>query len=337
MKSKLNKIIKWSAFPSLILLLVLCIYGAVTVSYFFKATYIISILKNYTPIILVSLGLSVVIIGGGIDLAIGTIASLVNVIVMLLTVEAGVNIWIAMAAGIVVGLICGLLNGAIIAYARLNPLISSFAFSWVTGGLALWMVPDPNIYDLASDMVSFYSKSILGIPVCVLLIIFAFLVWFAVMKTDEGLHIYALGNDMKRTFVTGISVEKTRIVSYMYSGFCASLAGIAMTGAMGVGSATLGDGYTIQGIAACVIGGVALTGGVGSAFGGISGGMFIGLLTSMVVSSKIGPYYQGLVTNLIILLSILAPSIINTVKNSKGKDSALSGKNAVGIPWLRRK
>ncbi len=334
MKDKLISLKKWPPLASVILVLILCVYGAITVSYFFKPTYLNSIIKNYTPIILVSLGLSVVIIGGGIDLAIGTIASLVNCIVMLLNVEMGLGIWPAMLIGILVGVLCGAINGAIIAFARLNPLISSFAFSWITGGLALWLVPDRNDHPLASEFVQWYGKTVVGIPTPVFIIAFAFIIWLLIYNTNEGPRVYALGKDMKRLYVTGVKVEKTRIVCYMFSGLCAALTGISMTGAMGVGAADIGDTYTIQGIAACVIGGVALTGGVGSAFGGISGGIFIGLLTSMVVSSSIGPYYQGLVTNAIILVSILAPSIIYTIKESRKNNKSIIS-TVKSVPWLR--
>lgn len=317
MKDRLDKVNKWSPLASLVLVIILCIYGAITIPYFFKASYLVGLLKNYTPMILVSVGMSVVIIGGGIDLAIGTIASLVNVIVMLCSVQYGMSIWLSMLIGIGVGLMCGIINGSIIAFARLNPLISSFAFSWITGGIALWMVPDANKYDLATDMVNFYKGSVIGIPVPVILIVISVVVWEIIMKMNAGVGVYALGNNMKNAYTTGISIEKARILSYAFSGFCAAMAGIAMTGAMGGGYASIGDGYTVKAIAACVIGGIALTGGKGSVIGGVTGGVFIGLLAALVISSPIDPLKQGFVTNLIILISILIPSMIAAYKNSQ--------------------
>lgn len=317
MRKNLNKVLKWSPLASLVLIFVMCCYGAVSVSYFFKASYLTGLLRNYTPMILISIGMSVVIIGGGIDLAIGTIASLVNVVVMLCSVQYGLSIWVSMAIGIILGIVCGAINGSIIAFARLNPLISSFAFSWITGGIALWIVPDANKYDLANEMVAFYKGNVLGVPIAAVLIVLAVIVWEIVMKTNAGINVYALGNNMKNAYATGINVNKARITSYIFSGFCAAMAGIAMTGAMGGGYASIGDGYTVKGIAACVIGGIALTGGKGSVVGGATGGIFIGLLTAMVVSSSIDPLKQGFITNLIILLSILIPSMISAYKGSQ--------------------
>ncbi len=311
---KLKTMIQWPPLASVLLLLALIIFGAFTISYLFRPAYLASIVQNYAPMILISIGLGAVIIGGGIDLAIGTIASLVNVIVMLLTVVCGMNPWAAILIGIAAGILCGLLNGSIIAFFRINPLISSFAFSWVTGGIALWLVPNPNQYPSAADFVAFYESAPLRIPVSVCLIMIAMAVWYLILKTEMGLQIYATGNNIRKTYVTGVNVIKVSVATYMFSGFCAALAGIAITGSMGGGFATVGGTLTIKGIAACVIGGIALTGGVGVVSGAVSGGLFLAMLTVIVVSTSIDPYYQGLLTNFITLLSILIPSIVGAYR-----------------------
>lgn len=310
---QIKKIASWSPFPSIVLFLVLCVYGAITVSYFFKETYIAGLCQNYAGLMILSLGMGAVVISGGIDLSIGATASLVNVSIMLMNTVVGLNMWLAMLLGIILGIICGILNGIIVSFFRINSLISTFAFSWIAEGIALWLVPNPNLFPSADDIVSLYHKTLIGIPFPIWLVIFCLIVWLFIMKTERGMQIYAVGGDIKRAYSTGINTNLAQITAFAFSGLCAGIAGICFTGAMGGGFATYGNDLTVRAIAACVVGGIALTGGKGSLFGAVSGGAFLGLLTASVIAANINPYYQGIVTNGIILVSILLPSIVMTV------------------------
>jgi len=262
------------------------------------------------PVILISLGLSTVIIGGGIDLSIGTIAALVNCVIIVLIKKFGWDPAPAILSGVVVGLFFGGLNGILISIFRLNALITTFATSWITGGLALWILPQPSAFTSAIDLSKIYQSSYLGIPTPFYMLILALAIWYFIMGSSVGPQIYAMGNDLKRAYITGVNVTKTRVVTYVFSGFTASLAGISIIGIMGGGFATVGGEYTLPGIAACVIGGISLTGGVGEAFGGVIGGFFLAFLTALVLAVNINPYFQELTKNAIILMSIIVPSVI---------------------------
>ncbi len=299
--------------PALLLVFLAMAMGGMFTDYFIKASYLNSIFKNYMPVIFSALGLSVVIIGGGIDLSIGTLASLVNCVIVYLYLGLRFNPYLAVAAGVAIGIGFGALNGVLISIFRLNSLITTFAMSWITGCIALWILPEPSKYSMAADFSRFYKGSLGFIPTPFVMLIIALIVWYCIMSSSTGPQIYAMGSDLKRAFVTGIDVAKTRIVSYMYSGFMASLAGIAILGSMGGGFASVGDSFTLPGIAACVIGGISLSGGSGTAAGGVIGGIFMAFLTSLVLAMDVDPYYQSLLTNAVILLSILIPSLIRTL------------------------
>jgi ribose transport system permease protein len=317
MVRNLDQIKKWTPLPALLLVFLALAIGATFTDYFATAPYLNSIFRNYMPIVFVALGQSVVVIGGGIDLSIGTVASLVNCVIIYFYLGAGMNPCLAVALGIAVGVAFGAVNGILISIFRLNSLISTFAMSWITGGLALWILPEPSKYKMAADFSNFYKGSLGFIPMPFVMLIIALIVWYCIMASSTGPQIYATGSDLKRAYITGINVTKTRIVSYMYSGFMASLAGIAIIGTMGGGFATVGGGYTLPGIAACVIGGISLLGGSGTAVGSIIGGFFMAFLTSLVLAINVDPYYQGLLTNAAILLSILIPSLIHMLRHKR--------------------
>jgi ribose transport system permease protein len=316
-KDRLSRITKWTPLPALMLLIVVLIVGGATTSYFLQLRFISSIWQTYMPVILISLGSAVVIIGGGIDLSIGTIASLVNVICIYLIKKMGWDTPPALLIGIAVGLLFGALNGVLISVFRLNALIATFAMAGITGGLALWIVPQASAYTLAADLSSIYKSYYLGIPTPFYLLILALAAWYIIMGTSAGPQIYAMGNDLKRAYITGINVTKTRIVTFIFSGFTAALAGIAMIGIMGGAFASVGGEYTLVGIAACVIGGISLFGGIGSALGGVIGGFFLAFLTALVLAVNIDPYFQELTKNAIILMSIIVPSAIKMLARRK--------------------
>jgi len=317
MPRNLERVKNWAPLPALLLILLAMGTGGIFTDYFVKASYLFSIFRNYMPAIFAALGLSVVIIGGGIDLSVGTLASLVNCVIVYLYLGMGMNPSLAVLVGIATGIGFGALNGVLISVFRLNSLITTFAMSWVTGGLALWILPEPSKYRMAAEFSKFYKGSPLFLPTPFVMLIIALGVWYCVMRSSTGPQIYAMGSDLKRAFITGINVTKARIVSYMYSGFMASLAGIAILGSMGGGFASVGDSYTLIGIAACVIGGISLSGGSGTAMGGVIGGIFMAFLTSLVLAMNVDPYYQSLLTNAVILLSILVPSLVRSLQHNR--------------------
>lgn len=263
------------------------------------------------PIILIALGLTAVIICGAIDLSAGTIASLVNCICIYLIRKVGVDVGTALLIGIIVGLLFGALNGILVSIFRLNALIATFATAWIAGGLALWIYPDPSVYERVGDLARIYGReNYFGIPVPFYLLILALVIWVIIIKSSVGPQMYAMGGDVKRAFVTGINIDKITIVSFTFSGFCAGLAGIAMIGVFGVGMAEQGLNYILPAIAACVIGGLPLSGGFGECLGPIFGAFFLAFLTPLVLAVDIDPYFQEITKHSIIFIGIVLPSVI---------------------------
>lgn len=310
-KIDIKKITNWPALPALILTIAVLVAGGLTTSYFFKYSFISRVWETYMPTVLISIGLTAVIICGAIDLSAGTIAALVNCLCIYLIRKVGLDAGTALLIGIAAGLLFGALNGVLVSIFRLNALISTFAMSWITGGLALWIYPDSSVYERVGDLAKIYNKgAYLGIPAPFFLLIPALAVWYIIMGSSIGPQMYAIGGDQKKAFVTGVNIPKIIIASFMFSGFTAALAGIAMIGIFGVGMADQGMAYILPAIAACVIGGIPLTGGVGECYGPIFGAFFIAFLTPLVLAVDIDPYFQEITKNMIIFLGIILPSVI---------------------------
>ena len=144
----------------LALFVIVFAYGAITVPYFFKNSFWLSIWKTYAPIALMSIGLAVVIIGGGSDMSCGSTASLCGVIVVYTHMAWGWSIPMSCVAGMLCGVLCGAFKGAMVTYVRLNPLLSTFAFSWVAEGIGQWIAPHPQAIGAAMDIAKVFGRPV---------------------------------------------------------------------------------------------------------------------------------------------------------------------------------
>lgn len=311
-----------SFFPAIILLIVLGAAGVAVVPYFTQFTFISSVCRSNAPMIILCLGQAIVIICGGIDISIGATASLGSAVIAYLYGAMSVPLPLALLCSIVVGLFFGLLNGLVIGYFRVNSLITTFAISWISGELALWLLPDATAYPLCNAILPIYKSSVLGIPLSLLLVVLLVVIWQIICRTPFGDHIYAVGNHFHRAYISGVNVQKVQVGSYLMAGVCAGVAGICIFASVGRGDVSVGDSYTLQTIAACVIGGISLAGGIGQAVGAVLGGYFIAFLYSLILAFNISAYYQGVINDLVIILGILIPSVIHIAARRRKGGSA---------------
>ena len=290
---------KSTAFPSFCLLFLLTIVGLVIIPHFLTQSFVGGLFNAYAPIVLISVGQAVVLIGGGIDLSLGAILSIVNVFIIVL-LGFGRGLPLALSCGLAVGVLCGALNGFCISYLRLNPFLATFATAWMISGLALWVMPSPG-GRCHPRIHRFLPEELPRIPVPVYVIALTYFVWLILKNSPLGLQIFAVGDDVKRAYVTGVNVSRLQFLDYVFAGFTAAVGGIVMTATIGSGDPLVGSPLTLQSIAACVIGGIALTGGVGSVSGASLQSLFLGLVFTTVLTVEFSPYYQSLVSSSIIL------------------------------------
>lgn len=303
---KLSKFTRWSAFPALILLLILTGIEVALTPYFLSESYLSGFFGAFVPTMVVSIGQAAVLIGGGIDLSLGATLSLVNVTIIVL-LGHGWNPALAFLAGIGLGLAFGVINGVVIGFLRVNPLLTTLATSSMAAGLALWIKPSPG-GKAPYGLIMWYQQNYFSIPTPLIFVLAVFLLWLLFRMSPAGTQLYAVGSSMQKAYMSGVRVVWLRFFTYVFSSFAAAVAAIAMTAALGSGNPFVGLSLTLNSVAACVIGGIALAGGIGDVLGAVFGATFLSLVFTTVLSARVSPYYQSLLSGLIILVSLVLTS-----------------------------
>lgn len=314
--SKVKKVVTWSAFPSLLLFIIfLAINGAITGG--LSLSFFQSFIATNAAAICVAVGVTATILVAGTDISLGSIVSLVNVIIVTLC-EKGYSVPAAAFIALGCAVLCGMINGFIIGVMRVNPLLTTFATSTAFAGIALWILPYPG-GSIDFSFADWYSSNLFGfIPMPVVMILVLVIIWVIVMKLPAGLHLYALGKDVKKAYASGVNVIALRFFVHTFAGLAAGIAGICISANTCAGSPSIGASMSMNSIAAAVIGGVSLNGGTGNIWGGIFGAAFLSILISIVVSANLSSFVQSFIQGLILLIGVVF-SIIAADKELKAK------------------
>lgn len=305
-----KKILSSSVFPSLLLwLLVVIINGIISIEFLSLHSWI-GFLQTTVPVIVLSIGQAVVILGGGIDLSVGATVSLVNVVMSTTSSFEG-SIFPTIIYGFIAAMAIGLLNGFLTSKLRINSLLATFSVSFIASGIAMTILPIPGgaVPLILSD---FYYHTIFGIiPTSVIFIFVIYFIYYLWSLTPSGIYLYAQGNNIYKAFFSGINVEKNQFKTYIFSAFSAYLAGFAASCNFCAGDPRLGNTMTLSSIAACVIGGLSLSGGSGSVIGSIFGALFLNMILNTVLGLGIPTYYQELVSGAIVVLGIFLAVLLS--------------------------
>lgn len=265
-----------------------------------------NILQAAAPLVIMSLGVLVVIITGGIDLSVGSVFSLTGMVTALV-MSWGVDAVTASAAGLGVGLVFGCINGLLVTVVGLAPFVVTLVTYAVAGSLAFIVtngrslgIADPNFWLLNS------GAMIPGIPNFVLFCgIFMVLLEFSLQKLTFGRWLFAVGSSSAAAHLLGVPVKRTVFAAYVFSGVMASFAGILTVSYILNAESTAGASLMLQAIAAVVIGGASLYGGTGSAIGAVLGALMITVIQNGVNLIGINSFWQGSVTGVAILIAVL--------------------------------
>jgi len=293
-------------FLSLILLILFVLLNVILQPNFFKLTILTSNLTNFYPLLLIAIGQAYIVLGGSIDLSLGAIVSLVNVLVMEVITSfggGGEAIFIGMAAGILAGFLCGAINGLLIAIFRLQAIVTTFASSIVIGGLALRILPEAG-GELPAIYYEIYGGRIIGIPFILFCVAVLLIVIFLIGRSKFFAHLLALGGNPAAAYQSGLSIFWLRVTSHALGGLFAALAALAILGVAGAGDPLMGQAFTLTSVCAVVLGGVALAGGWGSAWGAILGAIILGLINNLIFFANINYVYQNIVQGAIILIAL---------------------------------
>ncbi|MCG5214316.1 ABC transporter permease [Streptosporangium sp. KLBMP 9127] len=288
-------------------IVLLALVGLVTRPENFATTSnLVSILTLASTIGVITVGMTFVIIGGGIDLSVGAVMALASVWATTLATQSYGPVVMAVCA-ILVGTGAGLVSGFLIAYGRLVPFIATLAMLVAARGLAQRM-SDRNSQLIPSDnaLVELSTTRVLGVPL--LVYIFALVVvigWLVLNRTTFGRRTYAVGGNPEAARLAGIDVRRHTMLLYALSGLCCGIAAIIIMARTTSGASTHGDLYELDAIAAVIIGGTLLTGGRGSIIGAILGLLVFTLITNLFILNGLDTADQLIAKGLIIIVAVL--------------------------------
>jgi ribose transport system permease protein len=286
------------------LVVILAVFGAL-VPGFFAERNLINILQQSSINACLALGMTLVIISGGIDLSVGPTAALSAVISASMMV-AGVPFPLAIAAGFAIGLACGLVNGVLVAYVGLQPFIVTLGTLSTYRALALIYTGGNPVLGLPPGFRAIFNGSLFGLPLAVVIVAcVAVVTWVVLKKTPFGEYLLAVGGNEEAAYIAGVPIARTKIAAYMISGLLAALAAQILIGRLGAAEPILGNLWELDAIAAAAIGGASLMGGKGSVVGTILGAVILGAMRNGLTLMNVQSFYQLLATGLIILAAML--------------------------------
>jgi ribose transport system permease protein len=256
---------------------------------------------------LVAMAQTLPVLTGGLDLSVGMVFVLTNCVASSIVQGTPLETALGVVGVLAVGLMCGLLNGIIIVYGRLQPIITTLATGAIYYGLALTIRPTPG-GDINPDFADALTGPLPGgIPaVLALLLLVVLVVWVPWRRSVLGRAAYAIGSSEQAAYMSGVPIDRAKLLAYALSGLLASIAGLLLTCITyaGEASAPIGGGYTLNSIAAVVIGGTSLFGGAGSAIGSIFGAFVLRTVEDLLFVFDMEPLWQPLFQGGVLLAAV---------------------------------
>ncbi len=284
-----------------------CIFLSFATDAFATSKNLYNITRNATFVAIIALGMTIVIITGGIDLSVGSVLCLCSM-VLAVTMHSGQSIYVGLAASIGAALLVGAFNGFLIAYLGFPPFVVTLGMLSIARSLAMVLSNNTVVFEFGPDhqkLLALGGGATFGIANPVLyMIVLALIVGFMLRWTRYGRWIFAIGGNEKAATLTGVPVRAIKMSVYMISSLSAGIAGIVMTGWLGAVTTNLGTGMELQVIAAAVIGGANLAGGVGTAFGALVGAALIEIIRNSLGLLGINAFWQGTFIGGFILVAV---------------------------------
>ena len=294
---------------SLIALLVMIAIVSLLNPNFFTLGNILNILRQTAVNAILAVGMTLVILTAGIDLSVGSILALSGAVGASL-IAAEMPVFLSVTAALSVGALLGMISGVIIAKGKVQAFIATLVAMTLVRGLTLVYTdgrPISTGFTEVADQFAFIGTGyLLGIPFPVWLMAATFAsAWYLLSHTRPGRYIYALGGNEEATRLSGINVDRIKIMVYAICGFLSALAGLIVTSRLSSAQSTAGTGYELDAIAAVVVGGTSLMGGKGSVMGTLIGALIIGFLNNALNLLDVSSYYQMIAKAVVILLAVL--------------------------------
>jgi ribose/xylose/arabinose/galactoside ABC-type transport system permease subunit len=288
----------------------LCVLLWILTPHFLTVANALNVMEQTSINAIVAVGMTYVIISGGIDLSVGSLVALAGV-VLAGALKAGWPMPLAMAAGLGVGAASGLLNGVVIAFGRLPPFIMTLGMMSVARGAALLVTDGRPISGFEAGFRSIATGRVLGVPAPILLTLVIYAAaHFVLSRTRFGRYVYGIGGNEEATRLSGVNVRFHKTMVYVVSGAASAVAAVLLTARLNTAQPIAGIMYELDAIAAVVIGGTSLSGGEGSLGGTLIGALTMGVLRNGLNLLGVSSFLQQLVIGVVIIVAVLVDILV---------------------------
>jgi len=305
--SGLSLLLTSQAFWVTIALILACLYLSWATNAFATPQNFYNITRNFTFTAIIALGMTMVIITGGIDLSVGSVLCLCSM-VLAVVMHAGFSIYAGIAASVATALLVGAFNGVLVAYLGFPSFVVTLGVLSVARSLAMVLSNNTVVFQFGPDhakLLELGGGASFGIPNPVIyMLVLALITGFVLRWTRFGRYLYAIGGNEQAAVLAGVPVRGIKVAVYMISSLSAGIAGIVMTGWLGAVTTNIGTGMELQVIAAAVIGGANLAGGVGTAFGALVGAALIEVIRNSLGLLGINAFWQGTFIGVCIIVAV---------------------------------
>ena len=300
-----KKILHNNLFILFLVLIGMCVVLAFTTEYFFTAMNFTAILTQMSINGILAVGMTMVIITAGIDLAIGNVLSLSGIMVAV-CLRAGIPTIPSVLIAVLTGVFCGLLVGLLVSKGRLPAFIATLGMLSIAQGAALMISEGRAIYGMMDDLVTAGSGKIWLIPWAWIIMLVCYIAAsFFMGSTRYGRYIYMLGGNPEAARLSGINITFVTLITYTISGLCAGIGGVLIAGRLNSADAVVGSNMSMDAIAATIIGGTSFAGGEGTMVGTFLGALIMSVIRNGMIQLGVGSYPQQVVIGLIIILVVL--------------------------------
>lgn len=272
---------------------------------FLSAQNLMNVLRQVSMMGIVAVGISFVLIAGGIDLSVGSQISLVNIMGAWLMVNAGMHPAAAVAMLLIAAAIVGLLNGWLTIRMNIHPLMVTLATMTILAGLSKMISGGLSIYGFPASFAVIGQGYVGAVPVPVLIFVAVSLIGsFILNRTVFGRYVYAIGGNEEAARLSGVATNRIKLAIFSICGFFTGIAGVVMLSRMNSGQPNAGAGFEFDVLTAVVLGGVSIMGGEGKISGVITGVLIIGILSNGLILMNVGDYYQSVIKGVVLLAAI---------------------------------
>jgi ribose transport system permease protein len=297
----------------LVALVFLCIVLSILSPVFLTFDNLMNIIRQISIVAIIAVGSFLIVIVGGMDISVGSVAALTGVVTGLFTIKFDLGLAVGILMGILTGIVVGLINGILINKVKLPSFIVTLATMTITKGVCFVISGGIPISGFPEGF-AFIGRGYLGpIPWPVIFVAVIYIVMHDIMKrTRFGVYCYAIGGNREAARLSGIKIGRIEIVLYVLGGMFASFGGVILASRLNSGSPNVGNNFMFEAFTAIILGGTNLSGGEGELIGVLIGSMFIGVLSNGMSLLNLDAYFQMVVQGIVLIIAVVLQAYLNS-------------------------